>query len=150
MTTPQPTRRVIRRTAGKQVNLVFGALFNSPPHGRAPDAKAVILGPPSQVRPDWAGGGPGLEVFRFGIFNGLVEPLGERYPRRNFDKKQAGSRSADWRSGCREKECKVISEELASFKIENLRYWDLVPGRMTVIISIDPANSEEKTADDNA
>lgn len=139
---------------GKQVNLVFGALFNSlAPRSEAPDAKAVILDTPKskfdliescEEDPDW-------KFFRFGIFDEVGESRWpERYPTQELlDKKQAEIKVGRLAIWMREKECKVISEELASFKIENLRYWDTVPERMTVIISIDPASSEEKTADDN-
>ena len=49
----------------------------------------------------------------------------------------------------REKECKIISSETAAFRMENLIYWETLPAGMTVIITIDPASSEETSADDN-
>lgn len=139
---------------GKQVNLVFGALFNSlAPRSEAPEAKAIILDTPKskfdliescEKDADW-------KFFRFGIFDENGESRWpQRYPTEELlAKKQAEIKVGRLAIWMREKECKVISEELASFKYENLRFWDTVPDRMTVIISIDPASSEEKTADDN-
>jgi len=48
----------------------------------------------------------------------------------------------------REMECKLISPELSTFKPEWLRYWDVTPERMEIIIAIDPASSDRKSADD--
>jgi hypothetical protein len=139
---------------GKQTNLVFGALLNSlAPASEAPDAKAIILDTPKskfdliescEKDADW-------KFFRYGIFG----PDGEsrwpdRYPTADLLKQKENAikvgRLPIW---MREKECKVISEELAAFKLENLQYWETLPERCTYLIAIDPASSEEKTADDN-
>lgn len=139
---------------GKQTNLVFGALFNSlAPRSEAPDAKAIILDTPKskfdliescEKDEEWT-------FFRYGVFGEDGESRWpERYPTAELLKaKEAAIKVGRLAIWMREKECKVISEELASFKIENLRYWDTLPERMTFVISIDPASSEEKTADDN-
>lgn len=50
----------------------------------------------------------------------------------------------------REKECKIISSEMASFKMEWLKYWDVLPDGIWHVIAIDPAQSESKNADDYA
>lgn len=139
---------------GKQTNLVFGALFNSlAPASEAPDAKAVILDTPKskfdliescEKDPSW-------KFFRYGVFD---ETGGsrweERYPTAELLQKKENEmragRTAIW---MREKECKVIAEELASFSVGNLQYWDTLPERATYVITIDPASSDAKTADDN-
>lgn len=138
----------------KQTNLVFGALFNSlAPRSEAPDAKAIILDTPKskfdliescEKDTEW-------KFFRYGVFDENGESRWpDRYPTEELLRQKEAAikvgRLAIW---MREKECKVISEELASFRLENLRYWDTLPERMTYVISIDPASSEEKTADDN-
>lgn len=138
----------------KQTNLVFGALFNSlAPASEAPDAKAIILDTPKskfdlietcEKDPDW-------KFFRFGVFG----PDGEsrwpdRYPTADLlRQKEAAIKVGRLSIWMKEKECKIISEELASFKYENLLFWDTLPERATYIITIDPAISDAKTADDN-
>jgi hypothetical protein len=63
--------------------------------------------------------------------------------------KEAAARVGRMAIWMREKECKVISEELASFRHSNLQFWDTLPERATYVIAIDPAISDSKTADDN-
>ena len=45
-------------------------------------------------------------------------------------------------------ECEIIPEGGAAFVSENLKYYDLLPENPTYLISIDPASSESKEADD--
>lgn len=139
----------------KQTNLVFGALFNSlAPRSEAPDAKAIILDTPKskfdliescEKDPEW-------RFFRYGVFDENGESRWpERYPTAELmAAKEAAIRVGRLAIWMREKECKVISEELASFRLDNLRYWDTLPPRATYVIAIDPASSESKDADDNA
>lgn len=138
----------------KEQNLVFGALFNSlAPKSEAPDAKAIILDTPKskfdliegcEKDPEWT-------FFRFGIFGPDGESRWpERYPTEELLKqKEAATKVGRLAIWMREKECKIISEELASFRLDNLVFWDTLPEHMTYLIAIDPASSEEKTADDN-
>jgi len=138
----------------KQTNLVFGALFNSlAPRSEAPDAKAIILDTPKskfdlieslEGDDDW-------KFFRYGVFDEAGESRWpERYPTAELlAKKQSEIKVGRLAIWMREKECKVIAEELCSFRVDNLRYWETLPERPTYIISIDPASSEEKEADDN-
>ncbi len=138
----------------KEINLVFGALLNSlAPASEAPSAKAIILDTPKskfdliescENDDDW-------KFFRYGILDENNESRWPtRYPTEELLRKKAAAikvgRLAIW---LREKECKIISEETASFRPDNLRYWDTLPIRPTYIISIDPASAESKTADDN-
>lgn len=138
----------------KEVNLVFGALLNSlAPASECPDAKAVVLDTPKskfdlieglEQNPEW-------KFFRYGIFDEHGESRWpERYPTLELRaKKENAIRVGQLPLWMREKECKVIAEELASFRGDNLVYWDTLPLRATFLITIDPASSEEKTADDN-
>lgn len=138
----------------KQTNLVFGALFNSlAPATEAPDAKAIILDTPKskfdliescEKDPSW-------KFFRFGVFDEAGQSRWEaRYPTAELVKaKEAAAQVGRMPIWMREKECKVISEELASFRQSNLQFWDTLPERATYVIAIDPAISDSKTADDN-
>ena len=138
----------------KQVNLVFGALFNSlAPASEAPDAKAIILDTPKskfdliescEDDPTW-------KFFRFGVFDAQGESRWpERYPTKELRlAKEAAAKVGRIAIWMREKECKVISEELSSFRQDNLKYWDTLPERSTYIIAIDPASSDSPEADDN-
>jgi hypothetical protein len=138
----------------KQTNLVFGALFNSlAPATEAPDAKAIILDTPKskfdliescEKDPSW-------KFFRFGVFDEAGQSRWEaRYPTAELmAAKEAAARVGRMAIWMREKECKVISEELASFRHSNLQFWDTLPERATYVIAIDPAISDSKTADDN-
>lgn len=138
----------------KQTNLVFGALFNSlAPASEAPDAKAIILDTPKskfdliescEKDPEW-------KFFRFGVFDGNGESRWpDRYPTADLlRQKEAAIKVGRLPIWMREKECKVISEELASFREANLLFWETLPERPTYVISIDPASSDSKDADDN-
>ena len=138
----------------KEVNTVFGALLNSlTPATEAPDAKAVVLDTPKskfdlieglEKNPEW-------KFIRYGIFDDKGESRWpSRYPtlelRRQKENAIRVGQLAIW---MREKECKIVSTELATFNSQNLQYWDTLPPRATYIIAIDPASSDSKTADDN-
>lgn len=138
----------------KETNLVFGALLNSlAPSSEAPDAKAVILDTPKskfdliescEKNPDW-------KFFRFGIFDAEGESRWpERYPTAELKlRKENAIKVGQLPIWMKEKECRIIAEELASFKASNLIYWDTLPPNATYVITIDPASSDSKDADDN-
>lgn len=138
----------------KQTNLVFGALFNSlAPMSEAPDAKAIILDTPKskfdlietcEKDTEW-------KFFRFGIFDEAGRSRWEtRYPTEDLlRQKEAAAKVGRIPIWMKEKECRIVAEELSSFRQDNLQFWDTLPERMTYVISIDPAISESKTADDN-
>ena len=138
----------------KELNLVFGALLNSlTPRSECPDAKAIILDTPKskfdliegcQHDPEW-------HFVRYGILDENEESRWpERYPTEEVLKQKEAAikvgRLAMW---MKEKACRIIAEELASFKLENLLFWDTLPERCTYIITIDPASSDSPEADDN-
>lgn len=138
----------------KYDELFFGALINSlAPRSECPDAKAVLLDTPKSKfdliescvnDPAWTG-------LKFGIFDAAGASRWEsRYPTEELKKAKEDyvrtGRLAVW---MREKECKIIAAELASFRADYLNFWDVLPDRMTYVISIDPASSDSKDADDN-
>lgn len=134
--------------------LLFGALLNSlAPASDAPHAKAVFLQTPLNKQdaietclkdPQWHGR-------RFGIFDEKGQSRWEsRWPLEVILKEKAGAvargQYAIW---MREKECQVVGSVGKSFDVEKLKYWELPPQGMTVVLSIDPASSDAKEADDN-
>lgn len=138
----------------KYDDLFFGALINSlAPRSECPEAKAVLLDTPKSkfdliesclADPAWTG-------LRFGIFDENGESRWpERYPTEELRKAKEDyirtGRTAVW---MREKECKIVAEELASFRVDNLNFWDVLPDRAVFVIAIDPASSDSKDADDN-
>lgn len=138
----------------KYDDLFFGALINSlAPRSECPDAKAVLLDTPkskfdlieSCIQDSaWTG-------LKFGVFDVQGESRWPtRYPTDELRKTKEDyirtGRTAVW---MREKECKIIAEELSSFRQDHLNYWDVLPDRALYVISIDPASSDSKDADDN-
>lgn len=139
---------------GKQVNLVFGALLNSlAPASESPDAKAVILDTPKSKFDiiEGCASDPSWRFFRFGVFDQNGESRWPaRYPTKELlEKKENETRAGRLPIWMREKECKIIAEELASFRFENLQFWETLPEGMTYLIAIDPASSDAPGADDN-
>ena len=138
----------------KEVNTVFGALLNSlAPATECPDAKAVVLDTPKskfdlieglEKNPEW-------KFIRYGIFDENNESRWPaRYPTLELRRqKENAIRVGQLHLWMKEKECKIISTELSTFNPENLQYWDTLPPRATYVISIDPASSDSKKADDN-
>lgn len=137
----------------KYEELFFGALLNSlAPRSESPLAKIVLLDTPKNkfdliescsTRADW-------RFVRFGLLDDRGYSRWEaRYPTAEvLAAKDVAIRSGQIEIWMREKECKVIASELASFKADNLKYYDVLPDRLTVVLSIDPASSEARTADD--
>lgn len=137
----------------KYEDLFFGALINSlAPRSESPLAKVVLLDTPknrydliesTEERADW-------RFVRFGILDERNQSRWEsRYPTEEvLAAKEAHIASGLVELWMREKECKVISSELASFKVENLDYYEVLPDQLTVVLSIDPASSDNKNADD--
>lgn len=134
-------------------DLIFGALLNSlAPSSEAPYAKAVFLQTPLASDdpmekclkdPQWHG-------LRFGVFDEHGKSRWEeRFPTAQLiaDKASATLRRqyALW---MREMECQLVSGEDQTFDVERLQYYTVSPDSMTVVMAIDPASSEAKTADD--
>jgi hypothetical protein len=138
----------------KEQSTFFGALINSlAPASENANAKIVVLDTPKNSfdlietvvnDPAWRG-------LRFGV---LDENNKSRWPSRYPTEQVLAQKEEYVRTGrlsiwLREKECKIVSEELASFRQEHLVFWDSYPDRITFAIVIDPAISDSKTADDN-
>ena len=138
----------------KEVNTVFGALLNSlTPITEAPDAKAVVLDTPKskfdlieglEKNPEW-------KFIRYGIFDAEGNSRWEsRYPTAGLKKaKENAIKVGQLHIWMKEKECRIVSTETATFNPANLQYWDTLPPRASYLICIDPASSDSKKADDN-
>lgn len=138
----------------KYEDIFFGALINSlAPKSECPEAKAILLDTPKSKfdlietcvkDPAWVG-------LRFGIFDDQGESRWPtRYPTDDLRKvKEDYIRTGRLALWMREKECRIIAEELASFRGDNLKFWELLPEKMTTVLAIDPASSDSKSADDN-
>lgn len=132
----------------------FGALANSlAPASDAPDAKLVILNTPMRkddlietcmADESWNG-------VRFGIFDEQGQSRWEaRWPTSVMKaEKEAATKAGRYSIWMREKECAIVKSESKQFDVRNLKYWDVLPDGMQVILAIDPASSDSKTADDN-
>lgn len=137
----------------KTANLFFGALAKSlAPASEAPDAKMVLLQTPLAAGdlvgvctkdPQWLS-------LSFGCFDAAGESRWPaRYPTEVLRKdKEAHIRRGQLALWMREKECQIVPEGGVAFNPENLQYWDVLPEKMTYIISVDPASSDSKEADD--
>lgn len=137
--------------------LLFGALLNGlAPATDMPQAKAVFLQTPLHKDdaiekcmrdPQWNG-------LRFSIFDEHGKSRWEsRWPTETvLAEKQAAIARGQLSLWMREKECRVVSSEGRPLNIDNLRYWDALegglPAMVTRVITIDPASSDSKKADD--
>lgn len=139
----------------KTADLFFGDLVNTlAPSSECPDAQVLLLQTPLNAEDliEMACRDPSWATATYGCFANDGE---SRWPERfstdflRQDKESFIQRNqlSLW---MREMECKVIASELASFKSEWLKYWNILPDYMTYVLAIDPASSESKTADDTA
>lgn len=137
----------------KTQNLFFGALAKSlAPESEAPHAKMVHLQTPLATGDlcSVAAKDPQWLSLKFGCFD---EAGNSRWPERWSTEVLQADKAAHIKRGqlalwMREMECEIVPEGGASFVPENIRYWDLLPEQATYIITIDPASSGAKTADD--
>lgn len=139
----------------KSNDLFFGALIQglaSPTD--QPDAKAVLLATPQRKGDiiDTCKADPRWKTLTFGCFKEDGTSIWEsKFPTQFLKDEKAAyiyrNQLALW---MREKECKIISSELSSFRIEWLRTWDKIPDKAWYFIAMDPASSDSKTADDFA
>lgn len=134
--------------------LLFGALINSlAPETDAPHAKVVFLQTPLNKQdaietcmkdPQWNGK-------RFGILDKNNKSIWEsRWPTEVvLREKQAAIARGQYAIWMREKECTIAGENGKTFDVNKLKYWEFLPPLGLRIISIDPASSDSKKADDN-
>ncbi len=135
--------------------LLFGALLNSlAPASEAPLAKAVYLQTPFDKKdsiekcmgdPEWNGR-------RFGILNEKNESRWpERYPTEAVLKaKEAHIRRSQYRLWMREKECQIVTGEEKHIDVTKFKVYEVLPEYLDVLITIDPASSDNENADDHA
>jgi phage terminase large subunit-like protein len=95
--------------------------------------------------PQWHG-------LRFGCFD---ENGDSRWPQRFptavlEQEKQSHIMRGQYRLWMREWECKIVAGEDKCFNVQNLVHYLELPDFLRVVIAIDPASSERKTADDHA
>lgn len=143
------TAEQIKKTA----DLFFGALIKSlAPRSEAPFAKVVLLQTPLAKGDlcDVASQDPQWRSLTFGCFDDQGE---SRWPERWTTKELLEDKQAHIRRGqlalwMREMECQIVPDGGASFIPENIRMYDLLPDQAIYIITIDPASSDSKTADD--
>jgi hypothetical protein len=119
----------------------------------APEAKMVLLQTPFHNEdlvetcmrdPSWNG-------ISFGCFDEAGQSRWpERFPTAWLEEqKQAHIARGQYHLWMREWECRVVAGANRSFDVNRLRYWEVLPTNMMVVIAIDPASSESKTADQN-
>lgn len=139
----------------KTDELMFGALEKSlAPWTEAPLAKMALLQTPQNEDdviekcsrdPEW-------HTVTYGCFDENGRSRWEaRFPTEVLQKEKMAhihrNQLALW---MREMECKLVKSERKSFNIQWLRYWDVLPDNMVVIVPIDPASSDEPKADKQA
>lgn len=137
----------------KTSDLFFGALAKSlAPASEAPHAKMVQLQTPltGGDLSDVASKDPQWLSLTFGCFDEKGE---SRWPERFSTAELLADKAAHIRRGqlalwMREMECEIVPEGGAAFLAENIRFYDLLPLSGVYIITIDPASSDSKTADD--
>lgn len=134
--------------------LFFAGLGNSLADPvESPHAKMVLLQTPfsredvlAQCQND------GLwQSLLFGCFDNAGESRWpERFPTAWLNaEKEAFIARGQYHLWMREKECKVITGANRSFDVAKLRYWEVLPENMLIVMAIDPASSDSKKADDN-
>jgi phage terminase large subunit-like protein len=147
MTSTAPQRK-------KYEDIFFGALINSlAPRSECPEAKAILLDTPKSKFDliETCMADKAWVSLRYGVFDKEGESVWPaRYPTAELRQvKEDYARTGRLPLWMREKECKIIAEELASFRSEHIKFWDMTPERMTTVLAIDPASSDSKDADDN-
>lgn len=136
----------------KAADLLFGALMNGlAPRSEAMNAKFALLQTPLADGDliDVASKDPSFRTKTFGCFDDSGQSRWEsRYPTEELKKEKENFIKRNQLSlWMREKECKIVGDELASFKREWLRYYDQLPAGGYYRISVDPAISDSKDAD---
>lgn len=136
----------------KSHDLFFGALYNGlAPASEAPTAKIVLLQTPLAEGDliDTAAKDPSFSTAEFGCFdeNGLSR-WEERYPTKVLqEEKKHFIERGQLSLWMREKECKIVGDELAAFRRAWLKYWEVLPEGGWYRLAIDPAISDSKDAD---
>jgi len=139
----------------KSSDLFFGALANSlAPSSDTPLAKMALAQTPLADGDiiDQAAKDP---TWRTKTFSILTESNRSRWESRHpttevLLQKQAFIARRQLPLWMREKECQIVSSELASFSGDWLQRYTVLPGGLWYVLAIDPAFSDSKDADDYA
>ncbi len=138
--------------------LLFGALLNSlAPASEAPLAKAVFLQTPftKEDAIEKCMNDPSWNPLAFGCFDyssgNPVSRWEERYPTKELlEAKEAHIRRSQYRLWMREKECEIVSGEEKAIDVSKFKFFDILPEGLSAVVSLDPASSESKNADEFA
>ncbi|MBW8034128.1 MAG: hypothetical protein FVQ79_00220 [Planctomycetes bacterium] len=136
----------------KTAKLFFGAIYNAlAPETEMPHAKMVLLqtGLHREDLIHICHKDPSWETVRYSVFDKNGESTWpQRYPTATLlREKEAFIRRGHIHLWLREKECRIISEATAAFRLKWLKYWNQLPPQLLTFMGIDPASSESKTAD---
>lgn len=136
----------------KAADLLFGALMNGlAPKSEALNAKFVLLQTPLADGDliDVASKDVSFRCKTFGCFDEQGESRWPaRYPTEDLRREKQNFIQRNQLSlWMREKECKIVGDELASFRRDWLRYYDQLPVGGWYRVSVDPAISDSKDAD---
>jgi len=124
-------------------DLFFGSLMNSlVPRSECPDATMVLLQTPL-ARGDLITECRDNPQFKHIRYSQITDDNRSAWPERwtyreLLQEKQhfiASGRLGLW---LRERECKLVSDELSQFPADALQYWDVLPEDFVCVISIDP------------
>jgi hypothetical protein len=139
---------------GKVADRFMGALINSlAPASEAPRAKAVLAQTPFN-RYDLAmlcAADPQWNNRKYSVFDENGESRwAQRFPTAELKVEKAGAIARGmYRNWMREWECEVVIDEIQPFDVEKLQYWSALPDDMTKVLTIDPASSDSRKADQN-
>lgn len=136
----------------KAADLLFGALMNGlAPRSEATNAKFVLLQTPLADGDlvDVATKDSSFRSKTFGCFDEQGQSRWEmRYPTEELRREKQNYIERNQLSlWMREKECKIVGDELASFKKDWLKYYDQLPAGGWYRVAVDPAISDAKDAD---
>lgn len=94
--------------------------------------------------PRWSG-------LAFGVFDESGQSRWpERFPTLWLEaEKQAYIARNQYHLWMREWECKVVAGNNKAFDVNKLRYWEVLPDNLMVVLAIDPASSDDPDASDN-
>lgn len=143
----------------KVEDLIFGAILKSmAPASEAPTAKAVFLQTPFDKKDaiELCMNDPQWNPVRCGILEypqdkPPVSTWPSRFPTEAvLADKEAHVRRSQYRLWMREMECQIVSGEEKAIDITRFKYYDVLPEHFDSLISLDPASSEQKTADEFA
>ena len=136
-------------------DLLFGALLNSlAPASEMPLAKAVFAQTPfnKQDAIEKCMKDPSWNPMAFSVFDEKGNSRWpERYPTEELLKeKENHIRRSQYRLWMREKEVTIVASEETAIDTSKWKMFDLLPETLDVVISLDPASSESKKADEFA